>query len=70
MAEDASERAYDQVLDHVRLSNDAYKPHTDKYYSERMRQFAREDKVRLGTGIWRFESWEDSYGVRERESLA
>lgn len=42
---DEDEAAYDKVLDHIRLSNDSYKPHTDKYYSDRMRSFAEENKV-------------------------
>ena len=45
VAMDEDEAAYDKVLNHVRLSNDSYKPHTDKYYSDRMKHFAEENKV-------------------------
>ena len=39
------EEEYEKILDHVRLSNDSFKPHTEAYYSKRMHAFANEGKV-------------------------
>lgn len=39
------EHKYEKVLDHIRLSNDPNRPHTDNYYAHRMKKFAEEGKV-------------------------
>lgn len=43
--EDEDEKKFDKVVNHIRLSNDEYKPHTSVYYSKRMKEFAKEGKV-------------------------
>ena len=39
------EKEYEKVLDHVRLSNDSFKPHTEKYYAKKMNDFAEKGNV-------------------------
>lgn len=41
-----TEKDYEKILDHVRLSNDSFKPHTEIYYSKRMHEFAHQGKVK------------------------
>jgi hypothetical protein len=39
------EKKYDKVLNHIRLSNDGYKPHEETYYEKKILALAEQNKV-------------------------
>ena len=39
------EKKYDKILDHIRLSNNEYRPHTETFYAKQINQLGNEGKV-------------------------